>query len=394
MGNRATIIGLGGVGSVVAQKAGRLGDVFGQITLASRNEKSCEDAKQKTGRSDIETAQVNADSVDDLLKLFAESKPDLVINTALPYQDLTIMEACLRYGADYLDTANYEHPDREGFEYKEQWALHDRFKDAGLMALLGCGFDPGQTNIYIAHMKKHHFGKMRQIEILDANGGDHGLPFATNFNLEINLREITQPGRFYKNGEWVKIAPLSIHEEFDFPGVGIRNKYLIYHEEMESLVKNFPEIEQIRFWMTFGEQYLTYLEVLQNVGMTRIDKVNVDGAEVVPLKVLQTVMPNPANLGKRTKGKTCIGCIIEGEDKNGQPKKMYTYNICDHQEAFADVGSQAISYTTAVPAMVGAKLMLEGKWRGEGVFNVEEFDPDPFMKDVAEYGLPWQSKEI
>lgn len=392
--NRTTIIGLGGVGSVVAQKAARVEGIFDHITLASRNIKRCEEAKLKTGRADIKTAQVDADNVDDLLKLFAKSKPDLVINTALPYQDLTIMEACLRYGANYLDTANYEHPDYPGFEYREQWAYHNRFKEAGLMALLGCGFDPGQTNIYIAHMKKHHFGKMRQIEILDANGGDHGLPFATNFNLEINLREITAPGRFYKNGEWIEIAPLSLHEPFDFPGIGERHKYLIYHEEMESLVKNFPEIEQIRFWMTFGSNYLNYLEVLQNVGMTRIDKVKVDGAEVVPLKVLQAVMPNPADLGSRTKGKTCIGCIIDGEDKNGQPLKMYTYNICDHETAFADTGSQAISYTTAVPAMVGAKLMLEGKWRGEGVFNVEEFDPDPFMKDVAEHGLPWHCKKI
>lgn len=392
MGN-VIILGLGGVGSVTAHKAARLQNVFKRITLASRRIESCEAVKKSIGRADIETARVNADDTEALISLIEKQKPDLIINTALPYQDLTIMEACLKTGVDYLDTANYEHPDRPGFEYKEQWAYHEKFRDKGIMALLGCGFDPGVTNIFIAHMKKHHFDEIRYVEILDANGGDHGLPFATNFNLEINLREITQEGKYYENGDWQTTPPLSVHEPFNFPGVGVREKYLLYHEEMESLVKHFPEIKRIRFWMTFGESYLTHLEVLQNVGMTRIDPVEVDGKTVIPLKVLQAVMPNPADLGPRTKGKTCIGCIVEGT-KDGQNKKMYVYNICDHEEAFRDVGSQAISFTTGVPAMIGAKMMLEKKWRGEGVFNVEEFDPDPFMADLGEFGLPWEEKQL
>ncbi len=390
MGN-VIILGLGGVGSVTAHKAARLQNVFERITLASRRVESCDAVKKSIGRSDIETAQVDADDVSALASIIEKQKPDLVINTALPYQDLTIMEACLKTGVDYLDTANYEHPDRPGFEYKEQWAYHEKFRDKGIMALLGCGFDPGVTNIFIAHMKKHHFDEIRYVDILDANGGDHGLPFATNFNLEINLREITQEGKYYESGEWRTTAPLSVHEPFDFPGVGVREKYLLYHEEMESLVKHFPEIKRIRFWMTFGKSYLTHLEVLQNVGMTRIDPVKVDGTNVIPLKVLQAVMPNPADLGARTKGKTCIGCIVEGRS-GGADKKMYVYNICDHEEAFRDVGSQAISFTTGVPAMIGAKMMLEKKWRGKGVFNVEEFNPDPFMADLTEFGLPWEEK--
>jgi len=391
---KVLLVGLGGVGSVVAHKMARLPNLFERITLASRRIESCDATKKGIGRDDIETAAVDGDSVASLVDLIKEKEPDLLVNTALPYQDLTMMQACLQTGVDYLDTANYEHPDRPGFEYKEQWAFHERFRAAGLMALLGCGFDPGVTNIFIAHMKKHHFSTMRHIDILDANGGDHGLPFATNFNLEINLREITQPGKFYERGEWKTTAPLSLHEPFDFPEVGEREKYLLYHEEMESLVKNFPEIERIRFWMTFGQAYLTHLEVLQNVGMTRIDPVEVEGKSVIPLKVLQAVAPNPADLGVRTKGKTCIGCIVEGADKEGAPKKLYTYNVCDHEEACRDVGAQAISYTTGVPAMIGAKMMLEGVWRGEGVFNVEQFDPDPFMADLNRYGLPWREKEL
>jgi saccharopine dehydrogenase (NAD+, L-lysine-forming) len=393
MGN-VLLLGMGGVGSVVAHKAARLPEVFESITLASRRIASCEAVKKSIGRADIKTAAVDADDVAATRALIEKSGAALVVNTALPYQDLTLMEACLQAGVDYLDTANYEHPDRPGFEYKEQWAYHDRFAEKGLMALLGCGFDPGATNVFIAHMKKHHFAAMRHIDILDANGGDHGLPFATNFNLEINLREITQRGKYYEGGEWKETDPLSIHEPFDFPGVGEREKFLIYHEEMESLVKNFPEIERIRFWMTFGASYLKHLEVLQNVGMTRIDPVTVDGVEVIPIRVLQAVMPNPADLGPMTKGKTCIGCVIDGTGKDGNPKKMFTYNICDHEESYADVGSQAISFTTGVPAMIGAKMMLTGAWRGAGVFNVEQFDPDPFMADMNAYGLPWVETDL
>ncbi len=390
---KVILIGMGGVGSVVAHKSARLPDIFEEITLASRRAQSCEKVRRLIGGNDIDVAQVDADNVDDLVSLIEKKQPDLVVNTALPYQDLTIMEACLRTGVNYLDTANYEHPERPGFEYKEQWAYHGRFKERGIMALLGSGFDPGVTNVFIAHMNKNHFDEMKYIDILDANGGDHGLPFATNFNLEINLREITQEGKYYEDGKWKTTPPLSVHDSFDFPGVGKREKYLLYHEEMESLVKHFPEIKRIRFWMTFGESYLKHLEVLQNVGMTRIDEVEVDGVKIAPLKVLQAVMPNPADLGSRTKGKTCIGCIVDGI-RDGEEKRRYIYNICDHEEAYRDVGSQAISYTTGVPAMIGAKMMLEGKWAGKGVFNMEQFDPDPFMADLNAYGLPWQEQVL
>ncbi len=391
---KVILLGLGGVGQVVARKMAREREVFEHITLASRRMESCEAAKKAIGQDDIDIAQVDAEDVGSLVALIEEKKPDLIVNTALPYQDLTIMEACLRTGVDYLDTANFEHPDRPGFEYKEQWAYHQRFREKGIMALLGCGFDPGVTNVFIAHMKKHHFSEMRHVEILDANGGDHGLPFATNFNLEINLREITQPGKYYEDGQWITVGPLSRHEPFDFPAIGKREKYLIYHEEMESLVKHFPEIKRIRFWMTFGKAYLNHLEVLQNVGMTRIDPVTVDGAKVIPIRVLKAVMPNPADLGARTKGKTCIGCIVDGIGKDGEDKKLYVYNVCGHQEAYREVGSQAISYTTGVPAMIGARMMLTGVWRGAGVFNVEQFDPDPFMESLNAYGLPWEEKAL
>ncbi|MBF0238436.1 MAG: saccharopine dehydrogenase family protein [SAR324 cluster bacterium] len=382
------IVGTGGVGSVVAHKCHQIPSVFSKITLANRTLSKAEAIKQAIGNPKIDTYQVDADNTAELIQLINKVKPELVINTALPYQDLSIMEACLATNVHYLDTANYEHPDEAKFCYAPQWALHERFEQKGLMALLGCGFDPGVTNVYCAYAKKHHFDVMHTIDILDANGGDHGQAFATNFNPEINIREITQEGKYYENREWKTTPPLSVHETFDFPGIGPKEKYLLYHEELESLVKHFPEIKRLRFWMTFSEKYLTHLRVLQAVGMTAIKPVNYEGHQIIPIQFLKAVLPEPSSLGPLTKGKTCIGCIIEGE-KHGKPVKYYVYNICDHQECYQEVGSQAISYTTGVPAMIGAKMMLEKKWTGKGVFNVEQFNPDPFMEDLNRYGLPW-----
>jgi saccharopine dehydrogenase (NAD+, L-lysine-forming) len=334
-------------------------------------------------------ARVDADNVPELVSLIKDFKPQLVINVALPYQDLTIMDACLETGVDYLDTANYEPRDEAKFCYKWQWDYQERFKKAGLMALLGCGFDPGVTNIFCAYAQKHHFDEIHTIDIIDCNAGEHGLPFATNFNPEINIREVTAKGRFYDNGQWMETEPLSVHKTFDFPGgIGPKEIYLLYHEELESLAKNIKGVRRLRFWMTFSESYLTHLRVLENVGMTRIDPVVYQGQEIIPLQFLKAVLPEPASLGPKTKGKTCIGCLIEGI-KGGQKKRYYIYNICDHQEAYRETNSQAISYTTGVPAMIGGMLMLDGEWHMSGVFNVEEFDPDPFMKKLSQHGLPW-----
>ncbi len=385
------IIGVGGVGSVVAQKCHQLSHLFTKICLASRTVAKCEALKQRIGDSQIETAQVDADQPAEVVAVIKQFKPDLVINTALPYQDLSIMDACLETGVHYLDTANYEPPDLAKFEYKWQWDYHERFKARGIMALLGCGFDPGVTNVFCAHAKKHHFDEMHFIDIMDANGGDHGHPFATNFNPEINIREITQEGRYYEKGEWKTVSPLSVHKSFDFPVVGSKEMYLMYHEEMESLVKHFPEIQRIRFWMTFSEQYLTHLRVLENIGMTSIKPIVFEGQSIIPLQFLKSVLPDPSTLGTTTKGQTCIGCMIEGVKAN-QQKKYYIYNVCDHERCYEEVGSQAISYTTGVPAMIGAKLIMQGTWKGEGVFNVEEFDPTPFMEDLNQYGLPWEER--
>ena len=385
------IIGVGGVGRVVAHKCSQAPNVFTSICLASRTIAKCETIKSEIGDNDIKTAQINANSTEDVTDLISSFRPQLVINTALPYHDLAIMEACIATGVDYLDTANYEPPDEAKFCYKWQWDLHDRFAEKGIMALLGCGFDPGVTNVFCAYAKKMYFDTLDNIDIMDANGGDHGHPFATNFNPEINLREITQDGKFYEGGKWITVPSLSVHEPFEFPGIGKREMYLIYHEEMESLVKHFPEIKRIRFWMTFSKQYLTYLNVLKDIGLTSIVPVSFEGHEIVPLKFLQKLLPDPSALGATTKGRTCIGCMIEGT-KNGKTSKVYIYNNCDHERCFQEVGSQAISYTTGVPAMIGAKLMLQNKWRGDGVFNVEQFDPLPFMDDLSHYGLPWEEK--
>lgn len=385
---KVLIIGAGGVGGVVTHKCAQLPEVFEEIVLASRTEEKCRHIAAQLDRP-IETAQVDADNVPELMALINRVKPDLVINVALPYQDLTIMDACLEGGVNYLDTANYEPLDTAKFEYSWQWAYQDKFKNAGLMALLGSGFDPGATNVFTAYIAKHYFDEIHTLDIIDVNGGDHGYPFATNFNPEINIREVTAECRHWENGEFVTTPAMSTKQSFTCPdGVGTYNIYRMYHEELESLVKNFPSLKRAQFWMSFGESYLKHLEVLGNVGMTGIEPVEFNGQQIVPIQFLKRLLPDPASLGPRTKGKTCIGCVVTGV-KDGKPKTVYLYNICDHQACYAEVQSQAISYTTGVPAMIGAKMMLEGKWQQAGVWNMEQMDPDPFMEDMNKYGLPW-----
>ena len=387
--SKLLIIGAGGVGQVVTHKCSQKPEVFGEICLASRTKSKCDKIASQLKRP-IRTERVDADNVPELVPLIRDFKPELVVNVALPYQDLTIMDACLETGVNYLDTANYEPKDVAKFEYKWQWAYQEKFKKAGLMALLGCGFDPGATNIFTSYMKKHYFSKMKYVDIVDCNAGNHGKHFATNFNPEINIREITQNGRFFENGEWKEIEAMSIHKPIYYPEVGDKESYLLFHEELESLVKNFPEIERIRFWMTFSENYINHLKVLEHVGMTRIDEVEHKGMKIVPLEFLKSLLPEPASLGENYTGKTCIGVQIEGEDKEGKPAKKFIYNVCDHAESYKETFAQAVSFTTGVPAMIGAMLMMKGIWKGEGVFNVEEMDPDPFMERMNLDGLPWK----
>jgi len=389
---KVLIIGAGGVGGVVTHKCAQVADVFEEITLASRTIGRCEKIRDQLKRP-IEIAAVDADNVAETVALIKRVKPDVVVNVALPYQDLTIMDACLETGVDYLDTANYEPPGEAKFCYKWQWDYQERFKKAGLMAVLGSGFDPGVTNIFCAYAQKHLFDEIHTIDILDANAGDHGYPFATNFNPEINIREVTARGKYFEEGKWLKTDPLSVQMTFDFPAIGPKKAYLMYHEELESLAKNIKGVKRIRFWMTFSDNYLKHLEVLQNVGMTGIEPVEFEGHQIIPLQFLKKLLPDPASLGPRTKGKTCIGCLIEGV-KDGKPRKVFIYNVCDHQECYKEVQSQAISYTTGVPAMIGAMLMVTGVWKGAGVFNVEELDPDPFMEKLNIHGLPWQVLEM
>ncbi|WP_018415146.1 saccharopine dehydrogenase family protein [Teredinibacter turnerae] len=391
--SKVIIVGAGGVGGVVTHKCAQLPEVFTDIILASRNEEKCKAIAAQLPR-EIRTAQVDADNVAQMTALLETEKPDLVINVALPYQDLPIMDACLAAGIDYLDTANYEPPEEAKFEYSWQWAYQDKFKDANIMALLGSGFDPGVTNVYTAYIKKHYLDEIHELDIIDCNAGDHGQPFATNFNPEINIREVTAKGRFWENGQWVETDPLSVKDSYDFPeGIGPKDIYLMYHEELESITKHFPEIKRARFWMTFSQNYLKHLEVLQNVGMTGIEPVVYEGKEIIPLQFLKAVLPDPSSLGPLTKGRTCIGCVAKGI-KDGKEKIVYIYNICDHEKCYEEVQSQAISYTTGVPAMIGAKMILEGKWKAAGVWNMEQFDPDPFMDDLNQYGLPWQVVEL
>jgi saccharopine dehydrogenase (NAD+, L-lysine-forming) len=392
---RVLIIGAGGVGSVVAHKCAQAGEVFTDICLASRTVKKCEAIRasiRKRYKRNISVAALDADKARDTVKLIRKFKPDVVINVALPYQDLAIMDACLAAGVDYLDTANYEPRDKARFEYKWQWAYKKRFRERGIMALLGSGFDPGVTNVFCAHALKRRFDSIESVDIIDCNAGDHGHPFATNFNPEINIREVTQKGRYWDGGRWVTVAPMSISRQLRFPaGIGAKRVYLLYHEEMESLTKNLAPagLKRMRFWMTFSERYLMYLKVLEDVGMTRIEPVMYQGRGIVPLQFLKAVLPDPGSLGKTTRGKTCIGCLIKGE-KDGRTRTYFVYNVCDHEACYKEVGSQAISYTTGVPAMIGAMLMVTGKWKRPGVFNLEEFDPDPFMALLGRYGLPWK----
>ena len=391
MAKKALIIGAGGVAGVVIHKCCQHSDVFGEIMIASRTKSKCdafkEALKDKT-KTIIHTAQVDADKVEELVDLMNAFKPDICINVALPYQDLTIMDACLKCKVDYLDTANYEPLDTTKFEYKWQWEYKQKFEEAGLTAVLGCGFDPGVTGVFSAYALKHEFDEIHYIDILDCNGGDHGYPFATNFNPEINIREVSANGSYWEDGKWVETKPMEIKREYDFAEVGKKDMYLLHHEELESLGINIPGIKRIRFFMTFGESYLTHLKCLENVGMTSIEPIEFEGKQIVPLQFLKAVLPDPASLGSRTVGKTNIGCIFSGV-KDGKEKTYYLYNVCDHQACFKEVGSQAVSYTTGVPAMIGAMMVLTGKWKKPGVFNVEEFDPDPFMEQLNECGLPW-----
>ena len=385
---RVLIIGAGGVGTVVAKKVAQNSDVFTDIMLASRTKSKCDKIASEIKNVRIQTAAVDADNVPELVALMREFKPELVINVALPYQDLHIMDACLEAGVNYLDTANYEPLDEAKFEYSWQWAYQERFKAAGLTAILGCGFDPGVTGVFTAYAAKHYFDEIHYLDIVDCNGGDHHKAFATNFNPEINIREITQKGRYYEDGQWKETEPQEIHKPLTYPNIGVRESYLLYHEELESLVKNYPTIKRVRFWMTFGQEYLTHLRVMQNIGMTRIDPILYNGVEIVPIQFLKAVLPNPGELGENYTGETSIGCRIRGV-KDGKEQTYYVWNNCSHQAAYEETGAQGVSYTTGVPAAIGALMFFRGLWRRPGVYNVEEFDPDPFMAELQKQGLPW-----
>ncbi len=382
------IVGAGGVGNVVVRKCAQVPEVFDRIILASRTVSKCRAIAEQIDRP-IEVEALDADDVAQTVALIRKHKPDLVVNVALPYQDLAIMDACLETGVHYLDTANYEPPDVAKFEYKWQWAYQDRYAAKGIMALLGSGFDPGVTNVFCAYAQKHHFDEIHSVDIVDCNAGQHGQAFATNFNPEINIREITQKGRYWQDGRWLEIDPMSLSQDIDYPEVGPRRSYLLYHEELESLVKHIRGLQRIRFWMTFGEEYLTHLRVLQNIGMTRIDPVDFQGHKIVPLQFLKALLPDPGSLGATYEGKTCIGCIVEGV-QGGKRRRLMIYNVCDHAACYREVGAQAVSYTTGVPAMIGAMMILTGTWSGQGVFHMEQFDPDPFMDALNRYGLPWK----
>ena len=388
---RVLIIGAGGVGTVVAKKVAQNSDVFTEIMLASRTKSKCDKIASEITNVKIQTAAVDADNVPELVALMKSFKPELVINVALPYQDLHIMDACLEAGVNYLDTANYEPLDEAKFEYSWQWAYKQRFEEAGLTAILGCGFDPGVTGVFTAYAAKHHFDEIHYLDIVDCNGGDHHKAFATNFNPEINIREITQKGKYYEDGQWRETEPQEIHKPLTYPNIGVRESYLLYHEELESLVKNFPTIRRARFWMTFGQEYLTHLRVMQNIGITRIDPVLYNGVEIVPIQFLKAILPNPGELGENYTGETSIGCRIRGI-KDGKERTYYVWNNCSHQAAYQETGAQGVSYTTGVPAMIGAMMFFKGLWRRPGVYNVEEFDPDPFMEQLMKQGLPWHEQ--
>ena len=387
---KALIIGAGAVASVVAHKCCQNPNVFEEICIASRTKSKCDALKKELdgGKTKIETAQVDADKTDELVELIRKVNPDIVINVALPYQDLSIMDACLETKVDYLDTANYEPPETAHFEYKWQWAYRERFEKAGITAVLGSGFDPGVTGVFSAYAQKHYFDEIHSIDIVDANAGDHGYKFATNFNPEINIREVSAKGSYFENGRFIETEPMEIKRVYDLPQIGPKDIYLLHHEELESLAQNIKGIKRIRFWMTFSQSYLDHLRALEDVGMTSIEPIEFEGKQIVPLQFLKAVLPDPSTLGPRTKGKTNIGCIFKGV-KDGKERTYYVYNVCDHQECYREVGSQAVAYTAGVPAMIGAMMVLTGKWKKPGVFNVEEFDPDPFMDAMNRCGLAW-----
>ena len=407
--SRVIIIGCGGVAKVAIHKCCQLDDVFTDLLIASRTKEKCDEVKKELEgktKTRIETRKIDANSFDELVKLFKEYKPEVVLNLGMPYQNLIIMDACLECNCHYLDTAAYEPEDvneptwRERYEkrvkeknfsayfdYSYQWEYKEKFEKKGLIALLGCGFDPGVSQAYVAYAKKHEFDTIDEIDILDCNGGDHGYPFATNFNPEINLREVSSPGAYYENGKWITIPALSVHGKYNFDGVGVKDIYLLHHEEIESIAKNYPEIKRIRFYMTFGESYIRHMKCLENVGMLSTKAIDFNGTKIVPIQFLKALLPDPATLGKRTVGKTNIGCIFKGK-KDGVNKTYYIYNVCDHQESYKEVGSQAVSYTTGVPAMCGALMILKGYWKEPGAKTVEEFDPDPFIEALDKYGLP------
>ena len=392
---KVMVIGCGGVASVAIHKICQNDEIFTELCIASRTVSKCDALKEKlaaTTKTKITTAQVDADDAEALTALIKKEKPEVVLNLALPYQDLPIMDACLAAGVHYIDTANYEPEDTAKFEYKWQWAYREKFEQAGLTALLGSGFDPGVTSVFSAYALKHYFDEINYIDILDCNAGDHGYPFATNFNPEINIREVSAKGSYWEDGHWVETEPMEIKRVYNFPEIGEKDMYLLHHEEIESLALNIPGIRRIRFFMTFGESYLTHLRCLENVGMTSIEPIMYEGKEIVPLQFLKAVLPDPSSLGPRTKGKTNIGCIFIGK-KDGQEKKLYIYNTCDHQECYKEVGSQAVAYTTGVPAMIGAMMVMTGTWKKPGVYNMEEFDPDPFMDALNKWGLPWKISE-
>ena len=389
---RVLIIGAGGVGTVVAHKVAQNADVFTDIMIASRTKEKCDKIVEAIGNPNIKTAKVDADNVDELVALFNNFKPEMVINVALPYQDLTIMEACLKAGVNYLDTANYEPKDEAHFEYSWQWAYHERFKEAGLTAILGCGFDPGVSGIYTAYAAKHYFDEIQYLDIVDCNAGNHHKAFATNFNPEINLREVSAPGSYWENGHWVEIPPMSIKREYNFDEVGEKDMYLLHHEEIEALAKNIPGVKRIRFFMTFGQSYLTHMKCLENVGLLSTTPITFNGQQIVPIQFLKELLPDPSTLGPRTVGKTNIGCIFTGI-KDGKERSIYIYNVCDHQECYREVESQAISYTTGVPAMIGTMMVVSGLWNKPGVYTTDEFDPDPYMEALNKWGLPWKVVE-
>jgi saccharopine dehydrogenase (NAD+, L-lysine-forming) len=386
------IIGAGAAGSVTAQKCAMNRDVFKTVHLASRRLESCEKVAARCV-TPVGISQVDADNVDETAALIAKVKPDLVINMALPYQDLPIMDACLKTGVHYMDTANYEPRDVAKFEYSWQWKYQERYADQGIMAVLGCGFDPGVSNIFCAYAQEHLFDTIDTIDIIDCNDGSHGKSFATNFNPEINLREVTQRGKYWKGGQWVDIDPLSIACMIDYPEVGPRKSYLIYHEEEESLVQNIKGLKQIRFWMTFSDNYIKHLDVLQSVGMTRIDPVMYKGTPVIPMEFLKELLPPPSSLGENYTGRTSIGCVIDGT-RSGKRKTVLIYNVCDHAQCYVETGAQAVSYTTGVPPVVGAMQMFKGAWSGTGVFNVEQLPAKPFLDELGKQGLPWHVKDI